>query len=146
MSELTQDETSFLEEVKIPVRLGAITPSGWPVIVSLWFVLREGSLWCATQSTAKIAGHLRNNFRCAFEVAPDQPPYRGVRGRATAKLHPARGEEILRVLLDKYLGGTDSPLAKKLLAKSETEVAIEVSPSSIHTWDYSVRMKHSIAG
>ncbi|HEY5638854.1 MAG TPA: hypothetical protein VIW01_02275 [Dehalococcoidia bacterium] len=146
MSGLTREDASFLEGVKIPLKLGALTQSGWPVIVSLWFVWREGSLWCATQRSAKIADHLMRDSRCAFEVAPDQPPYRGIRGRATARLHPQRGEEILRVLLDKYLGGTDSPLAKRLLAKTETEVAIEVSPVSIHTWDYRERMKHSIEG
>lgn len=146
MSELTQDDARFLEGAKIPLRLGALTQSGWPVIVSLWFVWREGSLWCATQRSAKIASHLIRDSRCAFEVAPDQPPYRGIRGRATARLRPERGEEILRVLLDKYLGGTDSPLAKRLLAKTETEVAIEVDPISIFAWDYSGRMKDSIAG
>jgi hypothetical protein len=144
MPGLTDDETRFLEDAVIPVRLAAVMPSQWPVIVSLWFVPLEGSLWCATQGTAKIVEYLKSDPRCAFEVAPEEPPYRGVRGRATATLHPVRGEEVLKILLRRYLGGIDSPLARTLLAKSATEVAVEIRPASVTSWDYRARMKNSI--
>lgn len=144
MRKLTDDESRFLEDAVIPVRLAAVMPSQWPVIVSLWFVPLEGSLWCATQGTAKIVEYLRSDSRCAFEVAPEEPPYRGIRGRAIATLHPARGEEVLKILLRRYLGGTDSPLARTLLAKSGTEVAVEIKPLSVSSWDYRARMKDSI--
>lgn len=145
MPNWTSESTRYLQGTKIPLKLGGLTPSGWPVIVSLWFVLREGSLWCATQGSAKIADYLRRNPRCAFEVAPNQPPYKGIRGRATAKLHADRGEETLRILVDRYLGGTDSPLARRLLSKAATEVAIEINPVSIHAWDYTRRMTNQVA-
>lgn len=145
MSEFGRETGQFLADSKITLRLATNTPSGWPVVVSLWFVPLEGSLWCATQNTAVIVGHLTNDSRCAFEVAPDQPPYLGVRGRAMATIHPSRGEEILRTLLERYLSGTGSPLARQLLLKSASEVAIEIAPISIHAWDYRMRMKGSVA-
>jgi hypothetical protein len=138
------DAVEFLERAKIPLRLAAIKPSGWPAVISLWFVLMDGKLWCATQSEAKIVSYVRAEPRCAFEVAPDQPPYRGVRGSANAVINEEQGEEILRTLLDRYLGGTDSPLAHNLLSKAEDEVAIEIRPVSIHTWDYRKRMESSL--
>jgi hypothetical protein len=134
----------YLEEIRIPLRLAAVTESGWPLVLSLWFMLRAGSLWCATQGTAKIVRHLEADPRCAFEVAPEQPPYRGVRGRGRATIHAERGKETLEVLLHRYLGGTTSPLARQLLAKCDTEVAIEIKPITIFSWDYTNRMRGSL--
>jgi len=141
---ISPDVARYLEGTRIPLRLAAVTESGWPLVLSLWFVLREGSLWCATQRTAKIVRHLEANSRCAFEVAPEQLPYRGVRGRGTVILHRARGKEILEALLNRYLGGTTTPLARRLLSKSETEVAIEIKPVTLFAWDYSNRMEGSL--
>jgi len=144
MTKFDEATAQFLADSKIPLRLATTTQSGWPIVVSLWFIHLEGSLWCATQDSAVIVGHLRNDARCGFEVAPDRPPYRGVRGRAEATLHADRGGEILRTLLDRYLGGTESPLARQLLSKSHSEVAIAITPVSMHSWDYGRRMKGSV--
>ncbi len=136
----------YLKEMRIPLRLAAVTESGWPLVLSLWYVLDDGKLWCATQNTAKIVHYLEADPRCAFEVASEQPPYRGVRGQGRARLSSERGEEVLKILLDRYLGGSDSPLARRLLAKRETEVAIEITPVTLFVWDYTQRMRGSVAG
>jgi hypothetical protein len=134
----------WLEETRIPIRVAALTESGWPAVLSLWYVPRDGSLWCATQRTAKIVRYLEGDSRCAFEVAPEDPPYRGIRGQGRASLHPGKGREMLETLLERYLGGTDSPLAGKLLSKAGSEVAIQIEPVSLFSWDYSERMKDSL--
>lgn len=131
---------AFLDEQTIPLRIACARADGWPVVLSLWFVRMEGTLWCATQESARVIKYLTAEPRCAFEVAPDEPPYRGVRGPASAELHRDRGEEILRALLNRYQGGQDTPLAKRLLAKAETEVAIKLVPASLYTWDFTRRM------
>jgi hypothetical protein len=144
-AEFSTEIEQFLTGARIPLRLATDTAAGWPVVVSLWFVPLAGGLWCATQDSAVIIKHLRRDSRCGFEVSTDQIPYKGVRGRATATLHSSRGEEILRVLLNRYLGGTASPLAKRLLSRCETEVAIEIVPASVHAWDFRERMSGSPA-
>ena len=73
MTEFEETTAKFLADSRIPLRLATTTPSGWPIVVSLWFVHLEGSLWCATQDSAVIVGHLKNDARCGFEVAPDRP-------------------------------------------------------------------------
>ena len=65
----------YLDAVRIPLRLACKTKTGWPILISLWFVHKEGLLYCATQKTAKIVEYLQNDTRCAFEIAEDQPPY-----------------------------------------------------------------------
>lgn len=138
---ITEDVAAYLDEMRIPLRLAVLTQSGWPVVLSLWYVLIDGVLWCATQDTARVVRYLRREPRCGFEVASEQPPYRGVRGQGRATVSPERGEEILGILLDRYLGGKGSSLARRLLARADREVAIGVTPTRVHTWDYTERMR-----
>ena len=136
----------FLEAVRIPLRLASKTKTGWPTVLSLWFLHQDGFLYCATQKSAKIITYLKNDARCAFEIAADQPPYCGIRGQARARIDDVVGGEILEQLLIRYLGGIENDLAKKLLAKHETEVAIVLEPVRIFTWNYSDRMANIGAG
>lgn len=132
-----------LRETVIPLRLAAQLQGGdgFPVVLSLWFRWHEAALWCAVQADSRIADHLRADPRCAFEVAADQPPYKGVRGQARAEIVAARGEETLRALLGRYQGGTEGDLARWLLSRADSEVAIKLTPVRFYTWDFSDRMR-----
>ncbi len=140
----TEEIEKYLDEMTIPLRLSCVTDSGWPVVLSLWYLYEDGHFYCATQASAKVVGYLQQDSRCAFEVAGDQPPYRGVRGQATAVILPEKGLEILSRLLIRYLGGTDNPLAQKLLSRSTPEVALRITPVNLTTWDFERRMKDSM--
>jgi hypothetical protein len=130
----------FLDDVRVPIRLACNGGSGHPLLASLWFVPLEDRLWCATQQHASVASLLARDSRCAFEVSLESPPYRGVRGQATARLHPQRGEGILRMLIDRYLGGSSPRLAAFLLERAASETAIAIEPATLVSWDYSERM------
>lgn len=132
----------YLRTIRIPLRLSCTTQSGWPMIVSLWFFYQQGKIFCATQNSAKVVSYLQNEPRCAFEISADLPPYCGVRGQAIASIDEAIGGEILEQLLERYLGGTDNTLARTLLAKSDTEVALVLEPKHVYTWDFSSRMSN----
>ncbi len=75
----------FFDKIRIPIRLACKSKSGWPVLLSLWFIYFDGFLYCATRGGARVVGYLRENEECAFEVAADQPPYCGVRGQARSQ-------------------------------------------------------------
>jgi nitroimidazol reductase NimA-like FMN-containing flavoprotein (pyridoxamine 5'-phosphate oxidase superfamily) len=134
----------YLAEIQIPLRLSCISASGWPVVLSLWYLFEEGNLFCATPLRSRVVAYLVDEPRCAFEVASDQPPYCGVRGRALATIDQERGLEILERLLRRYMGGTENALAQQLLSRSQPEVAIRLTPSSYHTWNFTDRMADSI--
>lgn len=141
MNNLLVGMQEYLNEVRIPIRLACKTRTDWPMVISLWFLHRDGLLYCATQKSAKIIDYLQNDARCAFEIAEDRPPYCGIRGQARAKIDEKLGVEILKKLLIRYLGNTNNDLAKKLLANRESEVAIVLEPIRVYTWDFSDRMK-----
>ena len=140
---IQKDVDSLINSTKIPVRLSCIMPNGFPCVLSLWFVCVGGKLCCATQESAKIVTYLRKNDSCAFEIAADTPPYRGIRGYGVAKIRRDIGIQILDKLIDRYLENKESKLAKFLRKNSENEVAIEITPNRIFSYDYSKRMSDS---
>lgn len=139
-----------LTNSKIPIRLACMSISDWPIVVSLWYTYLNEKVYCATQNTAKVVKYLRKNPKCGFEIAGDSFPYRGVRGYGKASIVENKGEEILRMLIQKYLTGKDTTISslklyKLLLSKEhlQNEVAIEIIPSAMFKWDYKKRMKDS---
>lgn len=134
----------YLTEARIPLRLSCVSDSGWPVVLSLWYLFEDDTLYCATPKRARVVNYLMRKPRCAFEVASDLPPYCGVRGRALATIEPERGVAILERLLERYLGGKDNALARQLLSRPQPEVAIRLAPLSYHTWNFTDRMVDSI--
>jgi nitroimidazol reductase NimA-like FMN-containing flavoprotein (pyridoxamine 5'-phosphate oxidase superfamily) len=130
---------AFLEHAVIPLRLATSGRAG-PTVQSMWFRWDGAGVWCATQSDARVVARLASDPRCGFEVAGDSPPYRGVRGTGTARVLPDQGEPVLRALLQRYLGGETSELARWLLSRVHNEVAVHIIPASWASWDYTSRM------
>lgn len=134
-------ERELAPDTKIPIRIGFIKSNGYPSIISLWYIDIDGKIYCATQKTAKIIQYLETNPSCGFEIASDQPPYKGSRGEGIVKIIPSKGPEILNLLIKKYLGEKESTLSKFLKGHSQNEIAIEITPTKIFHYDYSKRMK-----
>ncbi len=135
--------TQFLIDSAIPIRLSCLSLSNWPIVISLLYLYEDRKFYCATQNSSKIIKYLQIHPRCGFEVASDSIPYRGVRGYGIASILEGRGEETLRILLQKYFKGKQtSRLHKLLLSKNhlENEVAIEITPVKMFEWNYRERM------
>jgi len=135
------DVELFLHQALIPVRLSAISPSGWPTVVSLWFIYEDGVLKCATKPSARITKLLRENPKCGFEIAGETPPYHGVRGQGLATLDHKLGPNLLPRLIDRYIGPDITPFRRWLLIGQEEEVAIVIRPTRLMSWDYRKRMQ-----
>lgn len=129
-----------LEDLTVPLRLACRTSAGGLWQVTLWFVYRDDRFLCATGRDADVVEFLRTSPAVAFDVSTNEPPYRGVRGNGTATIEPDPEKALLQELLERYLGGTDSPLAQRLLDPDREEVRIEIDPARLVTWDYSDRM------
>ena len=131
----------YLKEISVPLRLSVITPSGYPLVVSMWFIYENGVIWCAAQKESAIVKHIMKNGNCGFEIASNEPPYKGVRGKGNASINFVEGPSRLKILIERYLDERNSDLSKWLIARSDNEVAIQISPECFYSWDYSERMK-----
>jgi len=131
---------AFLGSATVPIRLSchANRESLW--MLSLWFLYRDDAFWCATSADADVVDYLADDDHVAFEISTNEPPYKGVRGNGTASVEPDEEKALLRELLARYLGGTDSDLADRLLSPDREEVTISIDPDRLYTWDFSDRM------
>ncbi|QLK27842.1 pyridoxamine 5'-phosphate oxidase family protein [Natrinema zhouii] len=137
----SEDEVAtFLQEATIPVRIATHRPDGSLWVVTLWYRYRDGALECATGANADVVRFLRNDPTVAFDISTNDIPYRGIRGNGTVELSSDSEKEVLRDLIERYLGGTDSSLARRLLDDDRDEVRIRLEPRTVYSWDYSERM------
>jgi nitroimidazol reductase NimA-like FMN-containing flavoprotein (pyridoxamine 5'-phosphate oxidase superfamily) len=134
----------FLLEARVPLRLSCQTPDGELWMLSLWYRWRDGAFECATSASADVVGYLEADPRVAVEVSTNDPPYRGVRGAGRASIEPDADKALIRALLERYIGDTDSTLAERLLAPEREEVRITVAPVRLYAWDFSARMRDAV--
>lgn len=134
------EAAAFLDAAHVPLRLACNGESGSPVLASLWFLPEGERLWCATQRSARIVELLRRDPRCAFEVAHDEPPYRGLRGQGEATLHDERGPEVLERLIERYVDDPGCAFARWLRSRAAHETAIAIEPARLLSWDFTERM------
>lgn len=133
------DIQGFLDSTVIPMRLATLGSVG-PMVQSLWYLFDGSALWCCTQRDSVVAARLRSDPRCGFEIAGDDPPYRGVRGRGVASMDAGLASELLERLISRYLIDPESPLALWLQSRVTDEVAIRIDTLVVSSWDYSSRM------
>ncbi|MBH69490.1 MAG: pyridoxamine 5'-phosphate oxidase [Rhodospirillaceae bacterium] len=133
----------YLKKTFVPMKLAAVSESGWPVLVSLWFYFESGCLICASRSHSRIISLLSKDCRCAFEVSGDTPPYSGVRGQGDVSLYNDPTGRILGRLHDRFLGAENTQFRRWLLDGADKEVIIFIKPVRLMSWDYTSRMSVS---
>ena len=131
----------YLETAATPLRL-AVNDGSYPMICSLWYEYdaRERTLFCVSHQRSYLIKLLQRDASCGFEVAPNEPPYKGVRGKADISLERDGAGERLERLITRYLNDTDSGLARWLLSRVDEEYVLRVKPHWLTAWDYSSRM------
>ena len=131
---------AYLTDATVPIRLACRTPADGLWMLSLWYRYDGEAFHCATGADADVVEYLDANPGVAFEVSDNRPPYRGVRGAGTATIDRDEDKTLLESLLMRYLGGTDSELAGRLLDADREEVRIRIEPERLYTWDFTERM------
>jgi hypothetical protein len=135
-----EEVESFFKDALFPMRLGCNAADGFPRVVSLWYQYQDGQLLSVTHRDSKLAALLRRDQKVGFEIAPNTPPYFGVRGQATVTLQDLGDSAALEQLLERYLGSAESDLGNWLLGRSSEEILITMTPFRLYGWDYRQRM------
>ncbi|MFT4613723.1 MAG: nitroimidazol reductase NimA-like FMN-containing flavoprotein [Bacteroidia bacterium] len=131
---------AFLNEKAYPLRLACVDEDGFPRVVSVWFGYDGEKLHCVSHASSLLVRLLQRSERVGFEIAPNEPPYMGVRGQGIASLTPDTDAVMLTKMLQRFLGGTDSTLARWLLSRADDEMLITIDPVRLFSWDYRERM------
>ena len=131
---------SFLRNSTFPLRLACVGEDGFPRVVSVWYGYDGQYLRCVSHRSSQLVSLLERSQRVGFELAPNEPPYHGVRGQGIARLDSDADGVVLGQMLERYLGDTTSKLANWLLSRAEDEVLITIEPLRLFSWDYRERM------
>jgi PPOX class probable F420-dependent enzyme len=131
---------AFVADQRV-VTCATVGRDGWPHLMPLWFVVRDGECWSWTYAKSQKVRNLERDARCTLQLeagdAYDQ--LRGVMIKSVCEIHrdlevvAGVGEEIAR----KY-GGVDlDDGARAYVARQAAKrVALQFRPRETATWDH----------
>jgi hypothetical protein len=101
----TFDVPAFLAETGRPAQVAAVSPSGVPLLGSLWYVFAEGRFWFSSLAGSPLPRAAERGSPVAVLVDDFTPPQaiRQVRVRGAAQIEP-QDPDRTRSLYARYLG------------------------------------------
>lgn len=141
---MSPDEVlAFLDEEKTLV-CATIGKDGWPHLMPLWYVVRDGTVWAWTFAKSQKVRNLERDPRATIQVeaGTEYPELRGVMLKCEVRIHTeldtvlGAGLEIL----SRYGGGPAEGLPEEARAaiskQAEKRVAFEFVERERATWDH----------
>jgi uncharacterized pyridoxamine 5'-phosphate oxidase family protein len=138
---VTETEVINFLASKLNIQIATIDEEGYPMIQPIWFIYDNESskIYIATQKTTKFQNIRKNPGKIYFSIDDENFPYKGVKGRAVAKISEdiQKNLPIVDKINIKYLGTIEHPLAKMIVenTKNGVEVVIELTPKFFSAWD-----------
>ncbi|MFB5631319.1 MAG: pyridoxamine 5'-phosphate oxidase family protein [Nitrosopumilaceae archaeon] len=141
-SKLTKDQViDFLSNSKLNLLLGTLDEMGDPNVHPVWYLYDNEKLYVETNKTSKKINNIRNHDSIYFCIDDEKMPYKGVRGKAIAKVldDVDTNIPIAEKIMIKYTGNLENEVAKFLMdgVKNGFSVILEITPKYFATWDHS---------
>ena len=140
---VTETEVNGFLQSKLNIQIATIDEDGCPVIQPVWFLFDNdsGKIYTGTaKMTKKVKNIQRDPNKIYFSIDEENYPYKGVKGRAVARISEdiEKNLEIVEKINLKYLGTLEHPLAKMLMENTRNgiEVVIEIIPKFFSAWDF----------
>ncbi|WP_272474935.1 pyridoxamine 5'-phosphate oxidase family protein [Baekduia alba] len=146
-SQITMDEAevlAFLDAERV-MTCATLGPSGWPHLMPLWYVVRDGRLWAWTFAKAQKTRNLERDARATLQVEAGQDQYhllRGVMLETEVTIH--RDTDFVTDLgleiFARYGGNADGEVAPEVRdmvkAQAAKRVGLEFVERKRATWDH----------
>jgi PPOX class probable F420-dependent enzyme len=141
---LSEEEQRELLESERVVVVATHGPRGWPHLMPVWYVVRDGIVWVWTYAKSQKVRNLERDRRATLlvETGTEYSELRGVMIEAEAELH--RDPDVVldfgKELTARYTEGIDSvegDAAAALQTQAPKRVAISFHPKRIASWDHS---------
>jgi PPOX class probable F420-dependent enzyme len=141
--ELTDEEQRELIESERIAVVASNGPRGWPHVMPLWYVPREGEIWVWTYAKSQKVKNLERDPRATLliETGTEYNELRGVQIEAEAELirDVDRVVGFAKELTVRYSEGIESvegDAAAGLRAQAPKRVSIHFHPKRIASWDH----------
>jgi PPOX class probable F420-dependent enzyme len=140
---LSDEEQRELIDTERIVVVSSLGPRGWPHVMPLWYVPREGEIWIWTYAKSQKVKNLERDPRATLliETGVEYQELRGIQIEAEAELirDLDRIVEYATELTIRYGKGIDSvegDAAARLQAQAPKRVAIHFQPRRVASWDH----------
>jgi PPOX class probable F420-dependent enzyme len=140
---LSDDDQRELIETERTVVVSSLGPRGWPHVMPLWYVPRNGEIWIWTYAKSQKVKNLERDPRATLlvETGFEYGELRGVQIEAEAELIRDTGPvvEFAKELTIRYGEGIESvegDAAAALEAQAPKRVAIHFHPKRVASWDH----------
>jgi PPOX class probable F420-dependent enzyme len=141
--QLTPDERYELLESERVVIVATHGSSGWPHLMPLWYVLRDGEIWVYTYAKSQKVRNLERDPRATLlvETGHEYAELRGVMIEADAYVNREHDLvfEVAKQLTLRYADGLDTiegDAADALASQARKRVAIRFVGRRTATWDH----------
>jgi PPOX class probable F420-dependent enzyme len=141
--QLTEPEQTKLLETERVVVVATTGPRGWPHLMPMWFLARDGEVWIWTYGKSQKVKNLERDPRATLliETGTEYTDLRGVQIEAEAELVRDQDQivEFAKELTVRYTEGIDSvqgDTAAALLKQAAKRVAIRFKPVRVASWDH----------
>jgi PPOX class probable F420-dependent enzyme len=103
----------------------------------VWHRFRDGGFDVLSAPEDIKVRHLRRDPRASILVYDNEPPYRGVELRTTARLSEIDRTDVVLDMAVRYLG---REAGEAYAAESADSVLIRLEPGNVRTWDFADEM------
>ncbi len=141
--QLTEEEREKLLEEERVVVIGSFGPRGWPHLMPLWYVLRDGEIWIYTYAKSQKVRNLERDTRATLliETGHEYAELRGVMIEAEAEIIREHETvfEVAKQLTSRYADGAqvEGDAAAALEQQAKKRVAVRFAPKNVASWDHS---------
>jgi hypothetical protein len=136
-----EEVLDFLAEERV-VTCASFGPRGWPHLMPLWYVVRDGTLWSWTFAKSQKVKNLERDARCTLQIEAGRDVYHelhGVMFECEAEIHRDL-ETVTGVgmeLAGRYGGGEPSlDMRAAFEQQAAKRVALEFHEQRRATWDH----------
>jgi PPOX class probable F420-dependent enzyme len=140
---LTDEEQDELIERERIVVVSSLGPRGWPHVMPLWYVPRDGDVWIWTYAKSQKVKNLERDPRATLliETGNEYTELRGIQIEAEAELirDLDRIVDYAKEMTIRYSDGIESvegDAAAALRAQAPKRVAIHFHPERVASWDH----------
>jgi PPOX class probable F420-dependent enzyme len=140
---LSDDEQRELIESERIVVVSTLGTRGWPHLMPLWYVPRDGEIWIWTYAKSQKVRNLERDPRATLliETGVEYGDLRGVQIEAEAEIVRDLDEivEYAKEMTIRYSDGIESvegDAAEGLRAQAPKRVAIRFHPKRVASWDH----------
>ena len=135
-----QELAAFIGEQRV-VACATNGIHGWPHVVPLWYVTREGQIWGWTYAKSQKARNLERDDRATLQLEAGEryEELRGVMVQAHAVVHRDI-ETVFRLgqeILERYGGGAlGEGFIEIVRAQAAKRVGLQFLPARVLSWDH----------